>query len=86
MASAQIIKFNSVQENNILNKFIGLNPQTNATSEIFVYYNKDPSSQQNDFNNMTLIEGADVYLKRCIDNLGHSTFDESSIILLNLSS
>jgi len=75
---ALIVKFNSLPENHVLNKFIGLIPQTNSTPEIFVYYNKEQPKDPNDFSQMTLITGADVYLKRIIDNLGESTFDESS--------
>jgi hypothetical protein len=65
-------------ENNFLKKFIGLIPQTNSTPEVFVYYNKETPKDVNDYSQMTLLGGADVYLKKIIDNLGESTFDESS--------
>lgn len=76
---AVIVKFNSIPDNNIYNKFVGLIPQINSTPEIFVYYNKDiKGGNVNDIDRMTLIGGADVYLKRIIDNLAESTFDKSS--------
>jgi len=75
---ASIIKFTSMPDNNVLNKFIGLIPQVNSTPEVFVYYNKQNPTDKNDYSQMTLIAGADVYLKRIVDNLGESTFDESS--------
>ncbi len=74
-----IIQFHSIQDNNFLKKFVGLNPQSNATPEVFVYYNKESPKDNNDFSNMELISDANVYLKRCIDDFGETAnFDESS--------
>lgn len=71
---AEVVKFNSMQENNFLRRFVGLIPQVNATPTVFVYQKKEG---EDDYN---LLGNCDVYLKRCLDSVADSTFDDSSNI------
>ena len=63
--------------------FLGLIPQTKSAPEVIVYYNKNAQSDEinsNNFNNMELISGADVYLKRCVDDIADVNYNDTSIL------
>lgn len=66
MVSSTILKFHKILETNAIKKFFGLRRQIHCYVDVYLYYN----SKQNttDADNMVLIEGGEIFLKKINDN------------------
>jgi hypothetical protein len=80
MVSSSILKLHKIMETNSIKKFFGLRRQTHCYVDLYLYFNS--KQVNNDVDNMILIEGGEVYLKKINDNPNLVYVeDEAGIIL-----
>ena len=66
LVSSTILKLHKILETNVIKKFFGLRRQTHCYVDLYLYFNAKQNSSDPD--NMILIEGGDVFLKKINDN------------------
>ena len=79
LVSSTILKLHKLLESNSIKKFFGLRRQTHCYIDLYLYYNSKVNS--NDADNMQLIEGSDIFLKKINENANFVYVDDDSGII-----
>lgn len=66
MVSSTILKFTKLMESSTIKKFFGLRRQIHCYVDLYLYYNSRQNTSDPD--NMVLIEGGEIYLKKINEN------------------
>ncbi len=66
MVSSTILKFSKLLETNTIKKFFGLRRQIHCYVDLYLYFNARQNTSDPD--NMVLIEGGEIYLKKINEN------------------
>ena len=76
LVSATIFKLNKILEKNSIKKFFGLRHQLHCYVDLYLYFNSKVNSSDTD--NMQLIEGSDIFLKKINENPNFVYVDDDS--------
>ena len=79
LVSSTILKLNKILESNSIKKFFGLRRQTHCYIDLYLYFNAKLNNA--DADNMQLIEGSDILLKKINDNPNFVYVDDDSGII-----